>query len=145
MMRRVFLLILCLWFLLSLGRVGNNVIRAFGSEREWIFLTDSQKKEKLHGEVHNFLTFVQKNTSSNSSISIMLDSPDSSPGFFYKSLYYLYPRKVEIVDKFAKPHFDYSIYYYPLKHSEKYSRITDKNQGKIFKGKDFEGYIVKNR
>ena len=145
MIRRVFLLTLGLWFLLSVGRVGNNVIRALTSEREWIFLTDSQKKEKLLGEVHNFLTFIQKNTPPSSSIAISLASPESSPGFFYKSLYYLYPRKIEIVDKFTKQNFDYLIYYYPLEYSEQYSRVRSQNQGKIFSGEDFQGYIIKNR
>jgi len=114
----LFILLIIVWFVISIIRVANNVLRIYTQERQWIFLTDDQKREKLFGEPFDFLTLIANKTPSTAKIATFLPKPDIEPGSFYLSQYFLYPRNVQSISPInegilKKDKFEYLAIYYP--------------------------------
>lgn len=79
-----------MWVIIATGRTFYNFTKVLSEEKDWIFLTDTQKREKIFGDLNSFFTFVQKHTPLKSKIIFL------SPGgkTYYLGRYYLYPREI---------------------------------------------------
>ena len=86
----VFWIVICSWFILATIRTIYNFSKVFTEEKDWIFLTEDQKRQKIFGDLNSFLKFVEKNTSPNSSILFLGPGGKS----YYLGRYYLYPRRL---------------------------------------------------
>lgn len=85
-----FQLLLFAWTFFAISSVGYNVIKGGIEYNEWWHLTDSQKRQKIFGNIFIFLSFIDDNTQKTSEI--LLFSQDIKT--YYLSKYYLYPRIV---------------------------------------------------
>lgn len=85
--------IIILWIAMSFIRTFYNISKIFTEEKEWMVLSDEQKREKLFGDLHNLFSFVEKQTPEDSSIIFL------APGgkTYFLGRYYLYPRKLKWV------------------------------------------------
>lgn len=150
MMKKLLISVLVIWFGLSLVRIINNLAKIYTEERDWIFLSDDKKREKLFGDVHGFLSFSKEHARTNSRIVFILPPPNVENRLFYLGEYYLYPRDIYFSDqkKFKndiqreKP--DY-ILIYDLKNSKSYKEIirtlAQEYNNIAFSGKKFSGSI----
>src|SRR3990172_6757120 len=86
--------LITLWFILSVSRLGYKYLRAFTSEKNWIFMIDYQKKTRLLGDDFIFLSNIASSCSISSTVNIFNPFPKSDQKLFYLSYYYLYPRKL---------------------------------------------------
>lgn len=82
--------ILVLWMFISVLRLGNNLSKIYTEERNWIFISDEQKRKMLFGNLNDFYRFLEKNTPENSEMVLLAPEGKSN----YLSKYYLYPRIV---------------------------------------------------
>lgn len=103
-----------IWILISILRTIYNVSKIYVEEKNWIILTDEEKRSKFFGNVYNFIKFIELNTDKNTNIVFL------SPGgkTYYLSRYYLYPRKITYVKNpkeayaiLKKDKFDYFVVY----------------------------------
>lgn len=95
MSRKTFLFVLLVaWGILAIGSVGYNAVNTVSEVKNWYFLTDTQKREKLFGDLYTFFTFIDKNTPEDASI--LLKSFDVRT--FFLGRYYLYPKKITVVE-----------------------------------------------
>jgi hypothetical protein len=93
MSRSTFLFVLLgVWALLAIGSVGYNAVNTVSEVKNWYFLTDTQKREKLFGDLYTFFTFIDKNTPADASI--LIKSFDVRT--FFLGRYYLYPKKITV-------------------------------------------------
>lgn len=108
------LILISVWFCLAFLRTFYNVSKTYTEEREWISLSDEEKRNKIFGDLHTFFRFVQKNTKEGSRILFL------SPGgkTYYVGLYYLYPTRITYVKNIMearglmeKNKFDYLLVY----------------------------------
>lgn len=92
--KKIYQAIICIvvsfWLVLSVVRVGYGYLKIYTQEKDIIFLSDEQKKQIQFGDLHNFYTFVNTHTESNSKIAFL------SPGrkAYFLSRYYVHPRKI---------------------------------------------------
>lgn len=86
--------VLIFWFFIGVARLFFNTTRMFTTEREWLFMSDDEKRTRLLGQEHIFLKHVQKITPKDAVIQVYIPSQDILPGIFYKTIYYLYPREL---------------------------------------------------
>lgn len=91
--KKILYVLLFLYFLIAIGNVGYNTIKTYSEIREWYFLTDTQKRYKLFGDLYTFFIFLDKNTPPKASLLIV--SKDVRT--FYLGRYYLYPKKITVV------------------------------------------------
>ncbi len=109
----VAIIVLFILLILSIARLGNNFIKIYTEERQWIFLTDEQKREKIFGEIYSYISFIQNNTSNKSSII----SFNADAKTYYLGRYFLYPKKFisyakqsDFVNNINSNIYDYVIY-----------------------------------
>lgn len=76
-------IIITLWFIISLTRLGYNYLKIYTQERDWLFMSDYQKKVELFGE--DFINITRPD--------FCADYPQIQPGsrLYYFNFYYLYP------------------------------------------------------
>ncbi len=91
--KQIFLLLIFFWIILSIFDVFYNLIKFFPEARQWIFLSDSQKRVLVYGPIYNFLSFVDKYTNPNTSI--LIYSKDDKA--YYLGRYMLYPKNITVV------------------------------------------------
>lgn len=82
--------IILLWIGIALVRTLYNFSKIITEEKNWIYLTTEQKKEKQFGDRHLFFRFVKANIPSGSNI--LFDTNDGMA--YYLARYYLYPTTV---------------------------------------------------
>ncbi|OGH19477.1 MAG: hypothetical protein A3F31_01955 [Candidatus Levybacteria bacterium RIFCSPHIGHO2_12_FULL_38_12] len=92
-MKKLLYFVIVTWVCISIIRTIYNVSKIVTEEKDWIFITEDRKREKIFGDLHPFLKFVEKNTPQNSSI-LFLSSGGKA---HYLGRYYLYPRKLMYV------------------------------------------------
>ncbi len=90
--------LLFIWVGLSITRVFYNIVRTVTTEREWFLMTDDEKRANLLGNEHIFLAMTKKTTPSDAEILVLIPNANILPGLFYKTIYYLYPRKLTFVE-----------------------------------------------
>ncbi len=80
--------LIILWFTVSLVRLGYNYLKIYTQERDWIFLTDYQKKARMFGQ--DFINISQPDFCAN--------YPQVQPGsrLYYFNFYYLYPHPCRV-------------------------------------------------
>lgn len=86
----IFVCMLCLWSLLSVFSVLYNLQKSVSEAKQWIPLSDAQKKYLLFGDVYSFLMFIKDNTSQTTTILLYPHSEE----LFYRGIYDLYPRNI---------------------------------------------------
>lgn len=96
------LFFLVLWFVIGVARLFFNTTRMFTTEREWFFMSDDEKRIRLLGQEHVFLKNIQKITPVDAVIQVYIPSHDILPGIFYKTIYYLYPRKLSFENSLSQ-------------------------------------------
>lgn len=107
----LFLLIFS-WGLLAIVRSFYNFSKIYSEERSWIFLSDSEKRTRLFGDLYSVAVDVDSKTPVSSRILLL------APGgkTFFLSRYYLYPRRLvyvrsvkEMQEELKKNSFDYLV------------------------------------
>lgn len=83
-------IIIIVWCVVAIGSVGYNSINTVFEIKNWYFLTDTQKREKIFGDLYTFLIFT-KNHSDNAE-KILIFSKDVRTQYF--GMYTLYPIKI---------------------------------------------------
>lgn len=147
--RKFFAFLILLWFLLSLARMGNNILRIFTEEAVFIHLSDSQKKEKIFGDAYNFWSLIERNTLPSSKIAVFMPDPTMEPGAFYFSIYNLYPRRITYIEdidlkRLQSSGFNYLVLLYDSK-NEFPPALKGKNIGLLnkYRGKNLSGDLIK--
>lgn len=87
---KVLLLLLSVWIFVSLTRTFYNLSKTYTEEKNWIGLTDEQKRGKFFGDTHYFLRFLDSHTSNKSQILLFTNDLRTH----YLGRYYLYPSKI---------------------------------------------------
>lgn len=82
------LLILTLWTIISIGRIAVNISKIFIEERQWLFLNDDQKRNRIFGDVYTYIHFINDHTKQGSILSFFDDVRTH-----YYGRYMLYPKK----------------------------------------------------
>lgn len=89
-MKKVFVILVFIWTVLSVLRVGNSLIKIPSEELQWFGLSQDQKKEKLYGYIWKDYKNIDFQTSLNTKI--LIDGQDGKEYFLLR--YLLYPKKV---------------------------------------------------
>lgn len=98
-LRIIFFLTLTIWFSLSIFRSIFNFSKIITDKQSILVLNEEQIRIQTFGEEYRALRAVQELTPDNSKILFIFFDQKIPDGFFYKSLYFLYPRKIYIEDK----------------------------------------------
>lgn len=136
------LLVISLWFILSLGRVAYNIYKVFTTEKEWLSLTNDQKKIKIFGDLHVFFSLISQKTKSDSKITIILPDAKSDPRVGYLGIYYLYPRDI-IFEAKTTDKSDYVVTYYPNSYKKLPFKIHEFFLVEKYHGEQFSGELYK--
>ncbi len=112
--RKILLLLILIWIIFSFLSVFYNAIKSVSEAKEWIPLSDSEKKEKIFGDVYNFAEFIKANTENNSKILLLINDGM----YYYYSRYDIYPRRIiwadtsdELKELMNKDKFNYAVIY----------------------------------
>lgn len=84
-----FILLLSAWILVSLLSIFYNAQKSISEAKQWIPLTDSQKKYLIFGDMYSFFTFIKGNTAQTATVLLYPHTEE----MFYRGIYELYPRK----------------------------------------------------
>lgn len=76
-----------LWGLLAAGSVGYNAINTYAEVKNWYFLTDTQKREKIFGDLYTFFVFLHSQIQKEKEL--LLFSKDVRTHYF--GMYTFYP------------------------------------------------------
>lgn len=88
------LLLFLIWILFSLLRTFLNVTKVYSEERFWVNYSEVEKKIRLFGDIHIFLTLLKSKTALNDYITLYTDDKKAH----YYAKYVLYPRKVKVIE-----------------------------------------------
>ena len=143
-MKKFFLsLLIFIWIISGFFNVFFNSFKSISEIREWVPLSDYEKREKIFGELYPFLNFVEKNTLPESNILIF----SSDIKTHYLAIYYLYPRitydtysEKELNDLTKKRKYTYIALFKEEKHISGYEKITT-----LTKDKKYVGTLYKKR
>lgn len=94
LLKKCALLCIGIWIILATIRTGINVSKIYTEERFWLGLSDQQKREKIFGDVYEFIQFIDKHTTS-SNATLVLYTPSN---IHWHVKYFLYPKKFFVVD-----------------------------------------------
>lgn len=144
MKRKLLLLLFLGWLLLSVSDVFYNSVKSISEVKSWAFLSDSQKKQMIFGDLYNFLIFIGNHTQKTDHILIF--SKDVRT-FFYGA-YTLYPRIISVADnnhdftkQIGRTNFDDIVLYDQYQNLDGY-RLVASYSSKILK--DFGGIYKRN-
>src|SRR5882724_2591756 len=93
-MKKILSLLIFLWIIFAFFNVLYNTQKSFSEIKEWGFLSDSEKRHKIFGDIYNFIIFIDTNTKNNAQVLIFSDNDM----MYLLSRYYLYPRLVNITN-----------------------------------------------
>ncbi len=95
---KIFFFLIFIWFLLSLFRTLYNLSKVVTEDIDALITTDDAKRTNTFGEEYLVLQVIEMNTQKNSSVFLITSNELLGRGLYYKSLYFLYPRKISIID-----------------------------------------------
>lgn len=113
-MKKLLFVLIIVWLIISISRTIFNVSKIITEEKNWIKLTEEQKREKLFADLYPFYKFIEKKIPQNSTIAFL------APGgkAYYLGRYYLYPRRLiyltnskDLNNKLKKCSFNYLVIY----------------------------------
>ena len=84
------LLLILLWIALSFTSILHNSVKSITEIRDWYFLSDTEKRQKIFGDLYTVTMLIEKNTTKKSQI--LLVAEEKMP--YYLTRYYLYPRRI---------------------------------------------------
>lgn len=87
-------MLVVLWITFAILNVFYNIGKTIPEIKEWIFLSDDAKRQKLFGDIYAFYVFVNNHSEKNAKI-LFFPKDEMS---FYLARYYLYPRIITRVD-----------------------------------------------
>ncbi|MBI2031153.1 MAG: hypothetical protein HYT08_00920 [Candidatus Levybacteria bacterium] len=131
--RKILLLLLLIWIVLSFLSVFYNAVKSVSEAKAWLPLSDSEKRQKIFGNLHPFFIFIKTHTEKNSNILIFSDDAKT----YYLGIYYLYPRIIYTTENIKEFSF--------LAKTLKYDYIAifnnnfSGNNYKLIKVQNFEG------
>lgn len=96
--KKLIFFLLIIWIALSIFRTFYNLSKVFTEEKNWIFLSDEQKRERIFKDLHKIFRIVEEKTDKNSNI--IFFSKDKKE--YYLGRYYLYPRRLYYIDSINK-------------------------------------------
>lgn len=92
--RMFFFFLIFFWIILSFFNLFYNIIKTPAEIKEWVLLSDSQKRYKSLGDPYSFCMLI--NTNINEKNEILLYSNDGM--IYFLCRYYSYPRKIIYMD-----------------------------------------------
>jgi hypothetical protein len=96
--KTILFITLFIWIILAFSNTLYNAVKSYTEVKEWAYLSDTEKRQKIFGDLYDFFIFVRDETDSRATIAIY--SKDVRT--FFLGRYYLYPRKIIIVDSKQK-------------------------------------------
>lgn len=90
MIKNILIILIILWTVFSLGRLGYNYLRLIPEMHEWLLLNENNKKEKAYGNFYQKLLIINQHTTTTDKIAII--APGSRE--FFLGRYFLYPKKI---------------------------------------------------
>ncbi len=87
---KILLGLLIMWISFSFFTIFFNAIKTLTEEKQWLFLSSEQKKEKIFGDIYLFFAFINKNTPAHTNIILYPHTEE----LFYFGIYNLYPKKI---------------------------------------------------
>lgn len=100
--KKIFIILIALWTLISIAAIFHNALKLSSEVKEWVFISDQEKRYKIFGDLYNFFIFIDKNTD-NEKILIVSDDVRT----FYLGAYYLYPKKIDVISESEIDSFKY--------------------------------------
>src|SRR6266511_6096361 len=88
--KNLFYFLFLIWIITASFSVFYNIYKMRSEIKEWGYLSDSQKRQKIFGDSYNFCHFIQEHTNTQSKIFIF--SKDGMTLLYCR--YYLYPRLI---------------------------------------------------
>jgi hypothetical protein len=79
-----------LWILFAFIALLFNFLKTFSDAHDWLFATDTEKKEKTFGEKYDFVRFVESKTQTSQNLTLW----SNDDMVYYLLRYYLYPQRV---------------------------------------------------
>ncbi len=92
--KKIFIILIALWTLTSIAAIFLNAFKLRSEVKEWVFISDQEKRYKIFGDLYHFFIFINENTDNEK---ILIVSNDVRT--FYLGAYYLYPKKVEVISE----------------------------------------------
>jgi hypothetical protein len=86
----IFVILIGFWIFIAFFNVLYNSFKTVSEIKEWVPLSDSQKRYETIGDSYNFSAFINAHTQSNAKI--LFYSETGLPYFYAR--YYSYPRKL---------------------------------------------------
>lgn len=92
--RNIFSVLIFIWIVLAAFSIVYNIGKSVSEVREWGSLSDRQKRQKLFGDLYDFFIITNENTPKDATMLFY-----SKERFeYYIGRYYVYPRKIIIID-----------------------------------------------
>jgi len=148
-------LILAAWFFVSFFRTFYNFSKVYTEERQWMFLSDDEKRSKTFGDIYNFLEFIGENTKTHDSILFFFSNKKYFAGTGYLSTYFLYPRQIyfsqfkkDTISIINSKKFDYIVLYWTNNDNSEVQNYFKENSSKlktvnIYESKNTKGGVFK--
>ncbi len=90
-MKKNTLFILIIFFIcIAWFNIFYNLNKTVYEMKNWVFLSDTQKRVKIFGELYEITQLIDKNTTKKSKILLVTDKKM----LYYLTRYYLYPRRI---------------------------------------------------
>ena len=86
--KNIFTILLILWILIAIFNIFYNTLKSVTEARQWVNLTDQEKRYQIFGDIYGFCMFINSNTPTNAHI--LIYSKDSMVYFLCR--YYSFPR-----------------------------------------------------
>ena len=95
---KILLTLMSIWVILGFLNVFYNTYKTISEAKQWLFISDQEKRYKIFGDLYTFFIDINKDTPNNTHV--LIYSKDVRT--FYLGIYYLYPRIISTVDSIDK-------------------------------------------
>jgi len=92
-MKHFFNVLIVIWIAIACFNVLYNLQKTYTEFKEWAFLSDSEKRHKIFGNLYDFQMLIRQNTRPNDRILIFHNGGEQYQIYFF-SIYNLYPRRI---------------------------------------------------
>lgn len=133
--KTIFFTALLFWIALAFFNTFFNTVKTVYEINDWAFLSDTEKREKIFGELYDFLVFVDDHTDDRKKVLLYANDVRT----FYLGRYYLYPNyistaktKKETIEQSKTKKFQYIALFNDSLNSNDYKKIASFSSQKSF-------------
>ena len=92
--KTILFIVVFFWVVFSVFNTLFNTAKSYSEVKEWAYLSDTQKRHKIFGNIYDFCIFLNENTPKDAEILVYSNDVKT----YYLCLYYLYPRSLYVAD-----------------------------------------------